>query len=124
MPERAPEIEQLVREWLEAKQAADAEGIRRPLSGYGGALAIGTGPGEIHEGAAGFHDAHTAGGPFAATIESVEAHRHGSAGWAAIRAVVDTGEPEGFPIRLTLVLVEEDGGWRIVQSHASTPDAG
>ncbi|MCW3015689.1 MAG: hypothetical protein JWO02_2781 [Solirubrobacterales bacterium] len=42
--------------------------------------------------------------------------------WAAVRGVIQTGEPGGLPVRLTLVLAQEgDGDWRVVQSHASTP---
>jgi len=31
-----------------------------------------------------------------------------------------TGDGGGAPVRLTLVLANEDGSWRIVQSYAST----
>jgi ketosteroid isomerase-like protein len=69
--------------------------------------------------------AGAAGGAFTAAVDHVEAHASGDVGWAAVRAVIATGEPGGVPIRLTLVLEREDGrGWRIVQSHASVPDAG
>jgi ketosteroid isomerase-like protein len=57
-------------------------------------------------------------------LESVEAHRDGSVAWAAVRGVIETGEPGGLPVRLTLVLAQESGSqWRVVQSHASTPSA-
>ena len=49
------------------------------------------------------------------------AHREGSVAWADVRAVIETGEPEGFPVRLSLVLLDSGDGWRIVQSHASGP---
>ena len=118
MPERAREVEEVVAEWLDAKQAADAEGIARRLSAYKGALAIGTDADERWSGADRFADAHTSGGPFTAALNSVEAHRHGPVAWAAVDATIE----DGPSIRLTLVLVEELDGWRIVQSHASTPD--
>ena len=51
MPKRAPELEDVVRAWLDAKQAADAQDISRRLSAYKGALAIGTDAGEWWEGA-------------------------------------------------------------------------
>lgn len=119
MTERDREVEEVVRTWLDAKQAADAEGISRHLSAYKGALAIGTGAAEWWSGADEFAAAHLGAGPFRATVNSVEAHRHGEVAWAAVDATIQTGEPEGVPVRLTLVLVEELGGWRIVQSHAS-----
>jgi hypothetical protein len=86
MPEPAPEVERFVRDWLDAKMAGDAGGILAGLSGYDGALGIGTDAGEWLEGQ-GFADGHAATEPFGAELE----------------------------------LVEEAGGWRIVQSHVSVP---
>jgi ketosteroid isomerase-like protein len=123
MPERARDVEEVLRTWLEAKQAADAEGISRRLSAYKGALAVGTDEGEWWSGADAFAAAHTGGGPFRASVATIEAHRHGPVAWAAVDATIETGEPGGMPVRLTLVLVEELDGWRVVQSHASTPAA-
>jgi ketosteroid isomerase-like protein len=123
MPERSPEVEQLVRDWLDAKQAGDGAAIRGALSTYGEVLAIGTDAGEWWSGSRAFAEAHAAGGPFTASLDHVEAHREGAAAWAAVRARIDTGEPGGMPVRLTLVLVRNgDGDWRIAQSHASVPD--
>jgi ketosteroid isomerase-like protein len=121
MPRRSPEVEQVVREWLGDKQQASVAGIERRLSAYDGALAIGTDREEWLSGPAAFRDGQVSGGPFTATLQSVEAHREGRVAWAAVRASIETGEPGGFPVRLTLVLVEDAEGWRIVQSHASTP---
>lgn len=117
MPERARDVEELIVAWLEAKQAADAQGIARRLSAYKGALAVGTEAGEWWSGADRFADAHTGGTPFTAVLNSVEAHRHGPVAWAALDATLEGGQA----VRLTLVLVEELDGWRIVQSHASMP---
>src|SRR4051812_4883165 len=119
MPERAREVEEVVRTWLEAKQAADVEGIVRRLSAYKGVLAVGTDPSEWWSGADRFAAAHTNGPAFTASLNALEAHRHGPVAWAAVDATLETGEPGGIAIRLTLVLVEELDGWRIVQSHAS-----
>jgi hypothetical protein len=93
------------------------------LSSSESALAIGTSADEWHRGAGEFENGHSGTGPFAAVIESVEAHRSGSVAWAAVRSVIDTGEPGGFPVRMTLVLTcdEDAGDWRIIQSHASAP---
>jgi ketosteroid isomerase-like protein len=123
MPGRCAEVEQIVREWLVEKQAARLEGIAGRLSSYDGVLAIGTERDEWWAGSDGFRSAHTSGGPFVATVDSVEAHSEGPVAWAAAQAVIETGEPGGLPVRLTLVLVRDEDGWRIVQSHASVPDA-
>jgi len=103
--------------WLDAKQAADADGIARRLSAYKGALAVGTDADEWWSGADRFADAHTSGGPFTAALNTLEAHSHGPVAWAAVDATLEGGTD----VRLTLVLVAELDGWRIVQSHASTP---
>jgi|SRR5437764_7200635 len=123
MAEPAPEVEQVVRDWLASKQLGDREATAALLSSYEGVLAVGTGAEEWFRGPDEFSDAHTSTGAFAAMIDSVEAHSSGSVAWAAVRVLVETGEPGGFPVRLTLVLTrdEGDGDWRIVQSHASAP---
>ena len=122
MPPRAHEVEQVVRDWLAAKQAGDADAIRANLSAYEGAQAIGTDPAEWWSGADKFTEAHTSDGPFTVALDTVEAHREGSVAWAAVRGVVETGEPGGLPVRLTLVLTQDgESHWRVVQSHASTP---
>jgi ketosteroid isomerase-like protein len=86
--------------------------------------AIGTEAAEWWSGADAFADAHASGGPFSVSVESVEAHREGAVAWAAVRAIIHTGEHGGLPVRLTLVLAQEsESRWRVVQSHASTPSA-
>lgn len=120
MPERAPEVERFVADWLLAKQAADVGAIAAGLARYEDALAIGTDVAEWHAGDPEFVEAHTAGAPFAAMLEHVEAHREGPVAWAAVRAKIEGGAA----IRLTLVLVQDGDTWRIVQSHASRPAAG
>src|SRR3954470_23566469 len=114
MPERSREVEEVVRTWLEGKQAAEADGIARRLSAYKGTLAIGTDATEWSSGADRFAAAHTSGGAFTASLTTLEAHVHGPVAWAAVDATVETGEPGGMRLRLTLVLVEELDGWRVV----------
>jgi ketosteroid isomerase-like protein len=122
MPQRSTDVEAAVRDWLDAKQAGDSAAIRAGLSAYDDALAIGTGAAEWWVGAASFADAHAATAPFSAAIEQVDAHQEGAVGWAAVRALVRWDNAE-TPVRLTLVLIREDRGWQIVQSHVSTPAA-
>jgi ketosteroid isomerase-like protein len=122
MPERDPEVEQLVHDWLVAKQTGDVAGIGARLGDYTGALAIGTEPGEWWSGAEAFTAAHRGGGTFSATVEHVEAHSEGPAAWAAARALVDFGEGDHVTVRLTLVLLRSGADWKIVQSHASVGD--
>jgi ketosteroid isomerase-like protein len=119
VPERAPEVEDFVRDWLDAKQAGNGRRIGEGLSGYDGALAIGTDASEWWAGRDAFTEAHTATGPFAATITALEAHREGPVAWAVVRAAIETGDASPLSVRLTLVLVRHADSWRIVQSHAS-----
>jgi ketosteroid isomerase-like protein len=121
MPERARDVEQVVREWLDAKQSGDAEAIARRLSAYKGVLAVGTDAGEWWSGVDRFSGAHMAGGSFRASLTALEAHAHGAVAWAAVDATIHAVSGGDVAIRLTLVLVEELDGWRIVQSHASVP---
>jgi ketosteroid isomerase-like protein len=125
MPVRAPEVEDFVRQWLDAKRRGDGSQIGAALSDYDGVLAIGTDADEWISGARAFADVHTAGGPFSATIEHVEAHREGDVAWAAVRAKVAWAE-SSLTVRLSLVLLRDERGgvgWRIVQSHASVAEA-
>jgi ketosteroid isomerase-like protein len=120
MPAPAPDVEEFVRRWLDAKRSGDGTAIGAGLSDYDGVLAIGTGEDEWIAGPAAFAEAHTEAGPFDATIEHVEAHREGDTAWAAVRARVEGDEWGALVVRLTLVLVTDAvDGWRIVQSHAS-----
>lgn len=116
---RDPDVEQLIADWLEAKQTADAERISSALSDSDAVLAIGTAADEWCAGSDAFLKAHTSAPPFQATIEHIEAYSDGPVAWAAARASIDVGKTTPLQIRLTLVLVSEQGGWRIVQSHAS-----
>jgi ketosteroid isomerase-like protein len=118
---RSPEIEDALRGWLDAKMRGDREQIVAMLSGDPAALAIGTDPDEWFEGPAEFARAHGDGAEFDGRIESLQAHSAGEVGWAAVRASVDLDGGESFPVRLTLVLVREGDGWKVVQSHASAP---
>src|SRR5438045_9799147 len=98
MPDRSREVEEVVRIWLDAKQAADAEAIARRLSGYKGTLAIGTDATEWWSGADRFAAAHTSGGAFTASLTTLEAHVHGPVAWAAVDATLETEEPGGVRI--------------------------
>jgi ketosteroid isomerase-like protein len=119
VPERSPEIEEALRGWLDAKMRGDREEIVRMLSGDAGVLAVGTDAAEWLEGPEAFARAHGDAGPFEARIESLDAHRHRDVGWAAVRASVVRDGDEPLAVRLSVVLVQEDGEWRVVQTHAS-----
>ena len=56
-------VEQIVIEWLDAKQSGDARAIRAALSAYDEALGIGTDAAEWWSGAGPFAEAHSSGVP-------------------------------------------------------------
>jgi ketosteroid isomerase-like protein len=117
--ERARDVEQVVVDWLRAKQMGDSQRISGALSSDDPVLAIGTEAAEWYAGVTSFAEAHASAPPFTAVIEQVEAYADGPLAWAAVRAVVQTDEPGGLLVRLTLVLAKKNGSWRIVHSHAS-----
>jgi SnoaL-like domain len=89
------------------------------ISASPGTLAIGTDPDEWDEGD-GAVRAHVQsfGDGARATLEEAKGYSKGDVGWGAARGYVEAGGAR-FPVKLTVVVVCEDGGWKVVQSHAS-----
>jgi ketosteroid isomerase-like protein len=123
VPERSPEIEQVVRDILEAMVHSDVDEIGRRTSRDPGVLSIGSDASEWAEG----HDEimrlfreSTPEGELGVRVglNDVKAFREGSIGWAAGHGYFEMGGKR-VPVRLTAVLHEEDGDWKAVQSHAS-----
>ena len=123
MAEPAPEIEQIMRETIDAMARADVEAIERQMSREAFVLSIGSDPGEWAEG----HDEvmrlwreSTSEGELGVTagLDEVKAFREGSVGWAAGRGYFALSG-QRVKVRLTVVLHQEDGDWKTVQAHAS-----
>lgn len=123
MPEPSPEIEQVLRETLDAMTRSDVEAIGRRTSQDACVVGIGSDPTEWAEG----HDDLMRLMPDATPegelgvkvgLDDVKAFREGSVGWAAARGYFEM-DGKRVPVRMTAVLHEEDGGWKTVQSHAS-----
>ena len=123
MVERSPELEQLVRDMIDAIQRSDMDAIERTTSRDPGTLSIGSDPGEWAEGYDAiiqvFRDS-TPEGPLQVRVglEDVKAYRESSVGWAAGRGYFEM-QGKRVPVRMTAVLHQEDGEWKAVQSHAS-----
>jgi ketosteroid isomerase-like protein len=123
MPVRSPEIEQALRDVVDAMARSDLDEVGRRTSRDPSAVAIGTDPSEWGEG---FDEimrlfgASTpeGGSSVSVSVDELAAFREGSVGWAACRASFEI-EGRKVPVRLTAVLLEEDGEWKAVQSHAS-----
>jgi hypothetical protein len=123
MVERAPEIEELLRDTIGALERGDIETIERRTSREDCVVSIGSDPSEWGEG----HDEvmrlwreSSTEGPLKVRsgLDDVAAYREGSVGWAAGRGWFEV-DGQRVPVRLTMVVREEDGGWKAVQSHAS-----
>jgi ketosteroid isomerase-like protein len=121
--EPAPEIEQILRETIDAMARADVEMIEQRMSREASVVSIGSDPGEWAEG----HEEvmrlwreSTSEGELGvkAGLDVVKAFREGSVGWAAGRGYFEM-DGQRVKVRLTVVLHQEDGEWKTVQAHAS-----
>ena len=123
MPERSPEIEQILRDTLNAMVRSDVDEIGRRTSRDACVVSIGSDASEWAEGYDEimrlFRDS-TPEGELGVKVglDDVKAFREGSVGWAAGHGYFEM-EGRRVPVRLTAVLHQEDGDWKAVQSHAS-----
>lgn len=123
MPERSREIEQVLRDTLDAMVRSDLDEIGRHTSREECVISIGSDAGEWAEGYDEIMRLFRQSGPegelgVRAGLEDIEAFCEGSVGWAAGRAYFEL-QGTRVPVRLTAVLHQEDGAWKAVQSHAS-----
>jgi ketosteroid isomerase-like protein len=121
--ERSPEIEQVLRDTLDAVARSDLEGIGRRTSRDACVVGIGSDPTEWTEGyddlmrlwAEATPDADLG---VAIGLDDVKGFREGSVGWAAGHGFFEM-DGQRVPVRMSAVLHEEDGEWKAVQTHAS-----
>lgn len=123
MPERSPQIEQVLRDTLDALVRSDVEEIGRHTSREACAVSIGSDAEEWAEGYEEimrlFRDSTPEGElGVGVGLEDVKAFCEGSVGWAAGHGYFEM-EGKRVPVRMTAVLHQEDGAWKAVQSHAS-----
>jgi ketosteroid isomerase-like protein len=104
---------------VEAMNAGDADGLRACVSERPDGVVIGTDPGEWGSNQQMADDTGGADGGVTAHNDHMDVHTHGDVAWVEGRAhFADTAGRE-CPARVTSVLVREQGGWKIVQTHAS-----
>jgi ketosteroid isomerase-like protein len=123
MAERAPEIEQLLRDTMGAMERRDIETIERRTSREDCLVCIGSDASEWVEGYEEtmrlWRESMPEGSSkLRSVLDDVAAYREGSVGWAAARGYFEV-DGQRVPVRLTMVVHEEDGEWKAVQSHAS-----
>ena len=122
--ERSAELRDFVLLYCQAVASGDLGFVERHLSRQDGLLVIGV-------------DAHdwwvsyaTAMQGYGAQVSEVsrgiplvlgdpQAYREGSVGWAADRIKIRLPDATEIPCRLTMVWHQENGCWKIVQSHLS-----
>jgi ketosteroid isomerase-like protein len=123
VPERSTEIEQVLRDILDAMVRSDLDEIGRRTSRDACVLSIGS---DASEWAEGYEEImrlfgeSTPEGELGVRVglDDVNAYREGTVGWAAGHGYFEI-EGKRVSVRLTAVLHEEDGDWKTVQSHAS-----
>ena len=123
MPEPSPEIEQVLRDTLDAMARSDVDAIGRRTSRDACVVVIGSDPSEW---AAGYDEVMrlmpeaTPEGELGVIVglDDVKAFREGSVGWAAGHGHFEM-DGKRVAVRITAVLHQEDGEWKTVQSHAS-----
>ncbi len=123
MPERSAEIEQVLRDIIDAMARSDLDDVGRRTSRDPAVVAIGTDASEWSEGFDEimrlFRDSTPEGGSrVSVAVEDITAFREGGVGWAAGRVAFEV-DGRSVPVRLTAVLLQEDGEWKAVQTHAS-----
>jgi ketosteroid isomerase-like protein len=123
MPESSVEIEQVLRDVVEAIANSDLDEIGRRTSRDPCAVAIGSDPGEWTEGYDEIMRLMRDSTPDAevgitAGLNDVKAFAEGAVGWAAGHGYFEIGGKR-VPVRITAVVRQEDGEWKMVQTHAS-----
>jgi ketosteroid isomerase-like protein len=123
MPESSVEIEQVLRDVVEAIANSDLDEIGRRTSRDPCAVAIGSDPAEWSEGYDEIMRLMRDSTPDAeigitAGLDDVKAFAEGTVGWAAGHGYFEIGGNR-VPVRITAVLRQEDGEWKMVQTHAS-----
>jgi uncharacterized protein (TIGR02246 family) len=114
------EIRKLLNEVIEAQNSGDAPRLRTMLSERPDGVHIGTDAAEWWTGVQ-VVDAVAAGGgdDIRLAADDIDIHVLGDIAWIEGRGRFTRADGAERPVRMTGVLVREDGQWKVVQSHAS-----
>ena len=115
------EVRKVFDEMLEAQNAGDAGRLRCMLSDRRDAVHIGTDAQEwwTSDQVVGAVAAAGGGDDIRAVADGIDVHVQGDVAWAEGRGRFTRAGGGERPVRMTGVLIREDGQWKIVQSHAS-----
>jgi uncharacterized protein (TIGR02246 family) len=115
------EVRKVIEETLEAQNAGDAARLRSMLSERPDGVHIGT-DGEEWETSKQVVDAVAAAGgadDIQTVADDLGIHVQGDVAWAEGHGRFTRAGGGERPVRMTCVLIREDGQWKVVQSHAS-----
>lgn len=122
------EIRKLLNEMIEAQNSGDAPWLRTMLSERPDAVHIGTDAAEWWTSGqvVGAVAAAGSGDDIRAVADDIDVHVQGDIAWVEGRGRFTGADGAERPVRMTGVLVREDGQWKVVQSHdpIGVPDAG
>jgi ketosteroid isomerase-like protein len=115
------EVRKVFDEMLEAQNAGDAGRLRSMLSERPDAVHIGTDAEEWWTSTQVVDAVAAAGGGdgLRAVADDIDIHVQGDVAWAEGRGRFTSAGGGERPVRMTGVLIREDGQWKVVQSHAS-----
>lgn len=121
--DRAPEVEQLLRDLMVRAKAGDADGVAELFAPGAGTLLVGSEPGDWYPGSepAVLHlrESLEKYGEIPFEPDAPVAWSEGTVAWFADRPTIVFGQVR-IPIRITGVAVTAADGWRIVQIHFSS----
>jgi len=120
-PGAQDEIRAVFDQLLEAQNAGDAERVRSVLSERPDAVHIGTAAEEwwTSKQVADAVTAASGGDDIQAVADDIDIHVQGDVAWAEGRGRFTNAGGGERQVRMTGVLVREDGRWKVAQSHAS-----
>jgi len=115
------EIRKLLNEMIEAQNSGDAPRLRTMLSERPDVVHIGTDAAEWWTSGqvVGAVAAVGSGDDVRAVADDIDVHVQGDIAWVEGRGRFTRADGAERPVRMTGVLVREDGRWKVVQSHAS-----
>ncbi|MBI4884555.1 MAG: nuclear transport factor 2 family protein [Actinobacteria bacterium] len=119
--ERSPEIAATLQSIYTAVSDGDAKTLTGLLSAREGLVFIGTDPDEWFDDAATIKSMLAAQAAAGVKVRAgkIAAFEEGTVGWVADQGAFVMPDKSEVPFRITAVFHRENGGWSLVQEHAS-----
>jgi len=117
--EQQDEIRKVLDGMIEAQNAGDAGRLASMLSERRDAVHIGTDAEEWWTSGQVVDAAADGADDIRAVADDIDVHIHGDIAWVEGRGCFTRADGAERPVRMTGVLVREDGQWKVAQSHTS-----